>query len=199
MMKPVETRRFGMMDLVILVAAVAVGLALDRWVQYRDEHNTPWTVYSTSASIDSNNAMAAMVFSPVVTFLAALSAAFLAFRLRSPRPRRRRLMAQPGFIAGLVILASLGLESALATFPYPREITLSTSQVVPRSFDPITMLIPLTRRAGMELALAWSVQALVGRWRAEKSWVDRGGRAIAVAWLIVAAATTVVEALGLSF
>ena len=41
--------------------------------------------------------------------------------------------------------------------------------------------------AGYAVAATWVVLAASGRWRPEKSWVDRLGRALGLAWICITA------------
>jgi hypothetical protein len=50
--------------------------------------------------------------------------------------------------------------------------------------------------AGGAVALAWLVAGAGGRWRPEPSWVDRAGRLLGVAWLILTLGTAPAMFLG---
>ena len=92
-----------------------------------------------------------------MTFLFAYAFILLGLRLLSPRPPAAELVRQPGLWAsGGVVLGAASM------------LTL-------RYFQPV--IFPAS------VALAWSGLALSGRWRAERSWVDRSGRVVGACWL----------------
>jgi hypothetical protein len=93
----------------------------------------------------------------VMTFLFAYAFTLLALRLVSPRPPVAELLRQPG------LWASAGLVLGVALM-----LTL-------RYFQPA--IFPAS------VALAWLGLTLSGRWRAERSWIDRSGRIIGACWL----------------
>jgi hypothetical protein len=41
---------------------------------------------------------------------------------------------------------------------------------------------------GFAVAICWATLALGGRWRAEPSWIDRLGRIVGVAWMVMGVA-----------
>jgi hypothetical protein len=97
-------------------------------------------------------------------FLTVWTTALVGLRLRAPRPPRERLWRQPGWwacvatVAGM--LAALA-EEAVIEFPCP------------------TGVVPLT------VLLTWLGLALSRRWLAESSWIDRAGRALGLAWVVM--------------
>jgi hypothetical protein len=53
--------------------------------------------------------------------------------------------------------------------------------------DPfLNTALQMPRWAGFVVAGAWIALALAGRWRPERSWIDRLGRAIGVFWIAAA-------------
>lgn len=133
----------------------------------------------------------------VVAFVpsaASLSLAVLALRLRRPRSRWRRMIRQPGLIACLAALGGLAVGLVYTAFNVlenARMITRPPGEV-PYASDPTNWILtfdwsgPLP--AGFAVAVAWSTQALVGRWRAEPSWIDRLGRLVGVGWMALGVA-----------
>jgi hypothetical protein len=92
-----------------------------------------------------------------MAFLFAYTFTLLALRLVSPKPPAAELARQPGLWASSGIV--LGVAAMLAL----------------RWFQPV--ILPAS------VALAWVVLLLSGRWRAERSWIDRSGRIVGVCWL----------------
>ncbi|HEV3163414.1 MAG TPA: hypothetical protein VGZ22_05195, partial [Isosphaeraceae bacterium] len=107
-MREAGTRRFGIQDVMILVAAVAVGLSLDR------EHFTRFGSYVTHQASDARVVLSERVWlatrlgvSAVAPFVLTLSLAVLALRLRRPRPGPMQLVEQPGFLASALVATVL--------------------------------------------------------------------------------------------
>jgi hypothetical protein len=202
------TRRFGLGDLLILIAAICVammglrgirqglteGLGAGYW------HLTP--VRLTLATALSACAMP-------------LTLACLAFRLRRPRPSWRRIALNPGTAAMTVCViffairaVEVGLSlalpdvSALGTIEMgrisPIQFNDGASLVLVRSVGANgvigrieavgchgTFVASLSPACGRTVAAVWLVIALAGRWKAERSWIDRLGRVLGVVWIVV--------------
>ncbi len=109
-------------------------------------------------------ASAAEAYVLAFPFLLAWSIGLLVLRLRRPRPELPGLWRQPGWCgcAGAVVGVALGLaEEAVVEWPAP------------------TVIAPAM--AG----LSWVVLLVTRRWSAEASWIDRAGRCLAVAWIVM--------------
>src|SRR4051812_18082030 len=85
-------RRFGIADGLVLVAAIATGLAPVR-SSLSEFWGEPWWIRYPVAGI-----------APV---LASLTLAIIVLRLRRPRPPIRLVLRQPGLLSGLVVLPIL--------------------------------------------------------------------------------------------
>jgi hypothetical protein len=187
------------------VAATATGLAWCRFLLLAHSEVYWSDVWDALSSGDTSrwnlsylwlaSKEAARLVSPL---LLAWSAAIVVSRLRSPRPRRRRLWCQPGFLACLATLFVYGWRSigfvvflipylvAVAGKPAPVDTgALATELAVLFSYR-----VSARADAGGAVALAWLVVAAGGRWLPEPTWVDRAGRVLGVAWLILTIATS---------
>jgi hypothetical protein len=166
-------RRFSVLDVMILVAATALGFAVigrcsPEWYNnllwpYRPIPQATWLHWS------------AVVFPRWAIYLSPLPAAWtfaaLLLRFRSPRPPWRRLLAQPGAVASTAatMLILIGVVQYLSdenqrswhNFPYESTCYSLTSGV----------------------GLAWLIQAVSRCWRAELTWVDRLGRGLGLYWI----------------
>jgi hypothetical protein len=91
------------------------------------------------------------------------SFAVLLLRLLPPRPPPRLLARQPGFWACVAAVATVVVAHWI-------EAAMRRPCVLP-------VAIPGS------VAIAWLALAVCRRWAAEKSWLDRLGRAIGLAWL----------------
>jgi hypothetical protein len=167
-------RRFTLLDLMVLLAAAAPGLALLRpsapsvssafgWTPWLDVTlpGTDWVTrglggpgFTMDLLIDCTNL--------VLPFLAIETVAILALRWVRPRPPWRQSVRQPGQAA--CAAATLGLLALLG--PWPPGIRLAP-------------LLPGGLAAG-----AWLGLAATRRWHPERSWIDRAGRALGIAWLV---------------
>ena len=90
-----------------------------------------------------------------------MTTVFLLMRVRRPRPPIRALLRQPGTVAGLAVTFGLILVAGWMHF-------LFFGRLIDGTVTPIAV--------GGTVALAWTCLALVRRWEAEPSWVDRMGR-----------------------
>lgn len=185
-------RRFAATDAVILLAALALGVA---WVS----QTRPLLVRLA----EGNYLVLRHLIHPAAAFFVPLTLALLIVRLRRPRPSLASCFRQPGVVACSVVAIFLVLEVLnhfldltyrlydvvqLDKAVYSYKLTL----VVMRGltlFDSIafsTGAAPGLAAAGAYLAL-WSA----GLWRTEPSWIDRAGRLLGWFWIIAGVAFTV--------
>ena len=181
-------RRFNLGDLMIVVVAVAVGCgAVRAFVPDSFEYVSP------SNRIDETHlALVAWYFRCRVGLmlltigLMVASGAVLVLRLRRPRPGRRRLMRQPGWVAclaasaaGALTLLVLGAKRYADGLSDLGEALLTATLAL--EDGPFARLIHVSAAA---VLVGWLVLALGGTWAAERSWVDRLGRAVGVGWVV---------------
>jgi hypothetical protein len=151
-------RRFGLLDVMILVAAMAVWLAATRHLASKTKVRSVW-------------------YDHIGLLLFLLSSACLLIRLRPPRPARRRLWCQPGFAAcaaavlGVVIIAMVVVISNHARLGGWDNFD---RQVFWRHWP----------CSGPAVAGAWLALIVAGCWRAERSGIDRLGRVLGACWLV---------------
>jgi hypothetical protein len=108
--------------------------------------------------------------------------ALLILRLRRPRPPLRRLTLQPGFTAGLAIM----VHAAFVGLSFIKLARIELRGAAGLEWVTYEFLLELTLSYGNGSAVAavWLVAALGGRWRAERSWLDRSGRVLGVFWIV---------------
>lgn len=155
-------RRCTLLDVMILVAATALGLTMNR--------ATPKIPYGGS------RISGAIFFAllAAVPHLVAWTFALLLIRLRAPRPGFRRLVRQPGFVAcGAAAFVSLLCGGSGLLF------LVGGSRVSMTLWS----FIDYTPELCFVVVGAWLALAANGRWRAEPGWIDRMGRAIGVLWI----------------
>jgi hypothetical protein len=167
-----EHRRFLVSDGMALVVAVAVGAAWTRTI-YADRMEL--FLRSPSGLIDTVTSVW-MLLCPTAS---TLSVVILVMRLRGPRPRASRLVRQPGFEAcliastGVAVATVMEILHAAGVFrlhPHPHHEEL---------------FIFLWFGIGSMILGAWICLRMGGRWRAERSWIDRAGRALGMFWVTV--------------
>src|SRR3954452_21110363 len=114
MMPRMPQRPFHLSDAILLVAATALGLALCRFlnahsqVGWRDVWNAFRSPDAANLSLAELWVVAREVARSASPLLLAWSASVLVSRLRGPRPRRRRLWCQPGFLACVAAMLAYG-------------------------------------------------------------------------------------------
>jgi hypothetical protein len=175
-------RRFGLIDAMILVAATAAGLAWGRTDLVATVHAQvipTGVVFSNSMRTRPVN-FADRLYTfrrGALHLLGCWTLAVLIVRLRSPRPRRVRLICQPGTLA--VATATAYAVAVAAGFLLA---FLIRAKYKPAWSDYTAQAIDLNGTA-KAIAAAWLILALSGRWRPERTWVDRLGCLIGLAWI----------------
>jgi hypothetical protein len=214
-----RTRRFGLGDMLILIAALGAGMygAREMWRMQVEKPGSYWT------SVTPSWLMAAAM---AASFATPMTLACLAFRLRGPRPPRHRLWLQPGAAAMLacsLLFVAKGVEVAGAfarrdvndiSGQAARVRVSDTTYLIHVSPSPLLLMgwsVPASNGVlwsydagcwgiqmaafsspcGFTVAAIWSLLALSGRWRPERSWIDRLGRLLGVAWIGCAVAVSV--------
>ncbi len=183
-------RPFTISDAMILVAASAVGLAWGGGV-YRSSlregtapfGGKPW---------GERFLLAVLIL--VIPCLIAWTPAALLLRLRSPRASWTWMGRQPGLAASLSALIGITLAGLLSVAVMVRLIlrrgaSWPTFEEWAASWlEFFWIASPLV---GACVLVAWLLQAIQRRWRAEPSWIDRGGRALGVLWITVSSIVAV--------
>jgi hypothetical protein len=109
----------------------------------------------------------------VTPMVVAWGLGLFAIRLAGPRPTWRRLGRQPGMMAvcaTVLVLAAFGV--VIGCIMLVRRGAFDASMVV----EGTLMLTPMF--LGLAVAASWMTLLVGRRWRAERSWVDRAGRAL---------------------
>ena len=165
-------RRITLLDLLILIAATAAGLALLRVC-----------IRGLGAQTLSRRpgALTGSCITTAVTYASALlapwSLVLLILNLRGPRLSFHRLARGPGFIAcaaattGVTLYLTVSLaQSAMG------KLTLNAG-----SMWRITETFAIY--ASLMVAGSWLALGLGARWRAETDWVGWAGRALGIGWI----------------
>jgi hypothetical protein len=156
-------RRFHISDVIILVAAIAVGLALARVAFSGCYPRRPIPAgFHRFYAIECGHAAA-------FPCVASLTMAFLLLRLRRPTLPLARVTRQPGIVACCMSIMQLVGGGVAA------------SSVGGTSLSNFAFI--LSPVIGMSVAGAWTVLWLNGWWRPEPGWVDAMGRALGACWI----------------
>jgi hypothetical protein len=168
-------RKFTVADIMILVAAAAVGALLLRVLV----ENRTWYPPGLRVPLAWKYGLEA---SPL---LLSFPIALLLMRARAPRPPARRVFRQPGTVACLAVLVTFFTHS----LSYVARTWLGTFFNAPITFG-VEVFVIQTLYTGHSVALVWAVMALTRTWRPEASWIDRAGRAYGVLMIVVWLLTT---------
>jgi hypothetical protein len=162
----------------ILTAAFAVGFGVDRvpgWIWFPDlteRGNAGSRAFSTFHAI-------AAIHQGSVPFLAAWTVAFLAIRVRRPRPALRWCLREPGMVGccaasvGLLVNALRVLVLAIAYSPDPSVDHFRGGNAIKAYAE----------QAGFAVIGSWVALALVRRWKPRPCWIDRIGRILGLLWI----------------
>jgi hypothetical protein len=191
-MRAEHVRRFGLIDAMALLAATAVGLAWGR----RDLVATVQARVISTGFVSNNSMHTRPVefADRLITFtrgtshlLACWTLAVLILRLRSPRPRRARLVCQPGTVAVATATAYAVAVAARILVAF-----LIRAKYKPAWSDYVAQAIN-TYETATAITASWLILALSGRWRPERTWIDRSGCLIGLAWIALAIAANLFD------
>ncbi len=214
-------REFTLVDAMILIAAVAVGFAGIRAEGTDHYHLRPayalnplsHRTFVGGGSFGGNVGLPSEQLPPqwlslvfhwsgivkqAAPVVAVLSLSLIVIRFRRPRPRFRRLIRQPGLVAGLAMLAVLGINALLGSVQILLAATDQSKMTDPKFYANFSFLACQMLRpgmVGMAVLAAWLVLKVSGRWRREPGWVDSAGLALGWVWVGLLLTEWVVERL----
>lgn len=179
--RPTRTRRFGVADWMLLIAAIALAIAgggrpvrslVEQGVglcRTLADHGNP--LYATRPEIwwryvaSYWSTMLWYGFQVIEVLVLSLTPSVLLARLVPPRPPVRSILKQPGAVAGLaVVFGYIWVRGWMHRL----------------FFGGIDMHCGTAVAVGGAVAVAWALLALGRRWEPERSWIDRVGRLIGV-------------------
>ena len=175
-MPPPVRRRFTLADGMILIAATAIGLAAMRIYLPRGRYSL-MEMGARGGWLDR----VVRDLSYCLPMFACWTIAVLILRLRKPRPPFRRLWKQPGAVAGLAVSVTV-----ISNVVMLGAIKL-TSMAKPSLFvgaEPAYTKFLASTHPGAAVAASWMLLTLAGRWRPERSVLDRTGRLFGVLWIL---------------
>lgn len=106
--------------------------------------------------------------------------------LLPPRRRFRRLARSPGWMASSA--ASLAIVLGFVWL-------LVVGKIQPFAIREGNVFVGFQNEISFAVIGAWLAMATSGRWRAEKGWIDRAGRALGLAWMATACSQVLYYAL----
>jgi hypothetical protein len=166
-MRPGSCRPLQISDLMILVLATAGGLFLVKQVSPNYAGGGPIVLWVED-----------WMRTWITPWLSMMSMAIFVIRLRRPRPRLRRILRQPGAVAAVMALASLG---------YIGLLTLGRVAVRGDLRNPLGDYFDLSLiQAGPMIAGAWIALRLTGRLHRERGWIDGLGTLVGALWVLIA-------------
>ena len=159
-----RSRRFSILDAMILIAGMAVALATLKLVPPEEAPSN-----GTQEVLRSwvNESFSLCLYGPTM--------ALLLVRLRKPRPTMRRLIRQPGFAAIVAVLTSSVFYHAAGLMEWSH----SKSEL----YDILFIAPVAIEKSVPAILITWSSLLITRRWRPEPSWIDRMGRLLAVLWI----------------
>jgi hypothetical protein len=174
-------------DVMILIAAGCVGLAVLRWalgvlgVYFLIFQANPWNWGPQLVVIGTTEVLAfALPF--VVSWTVVISI----LRLRRPRPPFWRIARQPGTAACLAAIAGFAWAAAsLAGSMLLDQVMLGRLNSVGQRWLWRFLVEEVFADIGLAVATSWTCLALTGCWRPAPDWIDRLGRAVGVSWLVI--------------
>ena len=177
-------RKPTVLDALILVAAVAVGLA---WARRFMNSEAGGESYPNSLEIDPRPTFRHGVevfdwWAVVLTYvLAPVTVALLALRVRgTPWSQLRRLTRRPGTVACGAVALTVAWDLARSAFEILSGVTSG------QPYDSVwmfTYLLVSGENAGLAVASAWGLLLASGRWRREPGWLEGAGIALGVFWI----------------
>jgi hypothetical protein len=172
------TRRFGVLDIMLFIAATGIGLAI--WRSYVD------AVIADPSTQASSQRMRWYWYQTMgaAPLLSAWSLTLAALAFRQPRPGLRRLFRRPPLVVGLMVGVALLVEA----FPVATYLIESRTTVLPHD-KVLYVFISMPGQVGTALMGLGIIRALTGPCRRRTGWQDWLGWVLGAAWVLLGTAT----------
>jgi hypothetical protein len=167
-------RRFHLFDSMVLIAASALGFVAARTYLGMSDGLSGATVGAWINALHTGGVPFALVW----------SIALVLIRVQAPRHERRRLCTEPGFAAALAVVtcaAVVLLDSGGRTLFVRAKTGAGGPWNAARFAMANIRMLMIAAPSGV--AATWAVLAVGGRWRPERSWLDRLGLVLGVYWI----------------
>ncbi len=188
-MSPRERRPITLFDLVVLVAATAIGLSLVQFGWPGKAAATrifTWPVWPSGGGYPSKTWVLPIAERGAVpTLPRSLDRGVPRDEAPRPRPRLKRLLMQPGLVAAVAALSILTIEWALLVGSAWLDGRFDFMSPLRTNAFVANGVVLLAHHAGWAVVVSWLTLVLIGRWHPERSWIDRWGRVLGCTWIIV--------------
>ena len=165
-------RRITLLDLLMLIAATAVGLTLLR-ISIKGMQDLP--LARSAGALAASRITAGQTYASC--FLAPWSLALLALDLRGSRTSLQRAERGPGFIACAAATTGVALYLVACSIQF----AMGRLSLSPAALWRITSAF--VNSAALMVAGAWLSLVLDSRWRAETNWIGWAGRVVGFGWI----------------
>ncbi len=172
-MKSGACRRPNLGDLIILIVASALAMAITRQIPDEDGF------YLSYFGLSVNRWIGRWVLPWIVT----MTLGSLVIRLRRPRPSLRRVLRQPGFVASCLCFSTAGYAVLVALFQFVLDRVRSPSSRIFIANDLATNFQGMGMMCGLTIAAGWITLALAGRFHRERGWIDGLGLFVGLCWI----------------
>lgn len=189
---PRNPRRLGLLDAMILVAAVAVGLGWARYQATRSVYLINYFGWMSAAGaplflaghpVSATLARIWRWLALSVPCVTTLALGLLIVRLREPRPRGGRVFVQPGAAACGAVAVAATLETVRLSISLLYQNGIA-GVIANRDWRANLTAFFRPEDHGIAVVAAWSALLLARRMRCERSAIDRLGRAVGVFWIV---------------
>jgi hypothetical protein len=192
-MSTAPRRPFSLLDAMVLVAATAVGLGAARGMHdiLRDatDMDTPRLADPVGRSLLEAARWSALGYPLIVAWTLAL--VLLLFLSRRFRPSFKSLLERPGPTACAAAAMALAIQT-INVITLAVVLMANNGTVFPSAVTARFLVLAVTPYLGVNLGMprlavtvAWTGLALSGRWQPEPNWLDRAGRLIGLAWVVL--------------
>ncbi len=174
-------RKFTILEMLVMIAAVAVGLA---WSRYYERYvNWEWHLIAPDDEPSHQCVEIVKWWVDGLSYcLVVVSISLFILRVVArPRRRIRHLARSPGLVAGGAVLLTVTLDILYALFGFM--VSLREGPFYD-SFCEFTYLTISDRNPGLAVAVAWTLLASSARWRREAGWLDGMGIILGAIWIL---------------
>jgi hypothetical protein len=184
-----QRTRFTLADAMILVAALALGLALLRSAWHNNFFSMNIMALAAGQKLPPGYVFLDRLTVSAWCVLPMLTLAVLIPTALRPKPVRRDAIGGPGFVACLIAMLApvLPLERFLSKKMGPNGFgfgDLISNVVLYQHMVPF-LSTDILVVVGSTIAAGWLALVLVGQWRPKPIWTDRLGCAIGACWVFL--------------
>jgi hypothetical protein len=172
-MNSAPRRSITIADVMILVAATAGGSALSKTVDFSQHPSSGWgEIINRCMTADMRTYPFLLSWAPTVLILG----------LVPPRPRLRKIFRQPGMVACGSATLAIAIELIPTVVLGP---TIGVEYAIKKGLHHTLPVLVLScaRYACFSIVGAWATLALSRTWRRGRTWIDRLGTVLGIAFI----------------